>query len=31
VFYQSRLNARSLLLPPYGKAANMFFRLTLGK
>jgi len=31
VFYQARLNARSLLLPPYGKAANMFFRLTLGK
>ncbi|WP_394822607.1 coniferyl aldehyde dehydrogenase [Pendulispora albinea] len=31
IFYQSRLNARSLLLPPYGKAANMFFRLTLGK
>ena len=31
IFYQSRLNARSLLLPPYGKAANMFFRLVLGK
>ncbi|HWL86928.1 MAG TPA: coniferyl aldehyde dehydrogenase [Polyangiaceae bacterium] len=31
VFYQSRLNARALLLPPYGKAANMFFRVTLGK
>ena len=31
VFYQSRLNARGVILPPYGKAADLFLRLTLGK
>jgi coniferyl-aldehyde dehydrogenase len=31
VFYQSRINARGVLLPPYGKAADFFFRFTIGK
>ena len=31
VLYQSRLNSRAVLLPPYKKAADLFLRLTLGK
>ena len=31
IFHQSRLSAAGVVAPPYGKAADLFIKMTLGR